>query len=372
MTRENLIQTRRGTAIEWATVNPTLANGESGFETDTLKLKIGDGVTAWNSLGYMTFDGGNLDENIVTGNTLGLITLSDYFDTTKPMVQYQGITGTTIKVPAGYDYAIYIDSQGNVTNESVNQGQTLTFKSSIVLGTSSGELWTCQSGDGNTPGCVKIAGRGILGGGNGFPSEAACWAECCREPGPIPGFGLYKPRSQSCSESCTTEQERCVRDFCNGGKAGIVCGFNDCCFDGKECVDGLCRVVCGDGFCFDEKVCVNDEECCAPEKVCGNYCCADGENCRNGICCPACGEDCCAYDEICHYGSTCCTSEKVCGFHCLAEGEICCDEIPCAAGETCCNGECCAGTCVDNECVTGSSSSSDYVPMLKKPTSISW
>lgn len=41
---------RRGTAAEWAAENPVLAAGEIGFETDTKIQKVGDGVTAWNSL----------------------------------------------------------------------------------------------------------------------------------------------------------------------------------------------------------------------------------------------------------------------------------------------------------------------------------
>jgi hypothetical protein len=46
------IQIRRGTASEWTSTNPTLASGEQGFETDTNKMKIGNGATAWNSLSY--------------------------------------------------------------------------------------------------------------------------------------------------------------------------------------------------------------------------------------------------------------------------------------------------------------------------------
>jgi hypothetical protein len=46
------IQLRRGTAAEWTSANPTLAAGEFGYETDTGKAKIGNGVTAWNSLAY--------------------------------------------------------------------------------------------------------------------------------------------------------------------------------------------------------------------------------------------------------------------------------------------------------------------------------
>jgi len=46
------IQLRRGTAAQWTTANPTLAEGEMGLEVDTNKFKIGTGTTAWNSLGY--------------------------------------------------------------------------------------------------------------------------------------------------------------------------------------------------------------------------------------------------------------------------------------------------------------------------------
>lgn len=46
------IQIRRDTAANWTSANPVLAVGELGFETDTLKLKIGDGSTAWSSLSY--------------------------------------------------------------------------------------------------------------------------------------------------------------------------------------------------------------------------------------------------------------------------------------------------------------------------------
>jgi hypothetical protein len=43
---------RNDTAANWTSANPTLGDGEWGYETDTGKLKIGDGATAWNSLGY--------------------------------------------------------------------------------------------------------------------------------------------------------------------------------------------------------------------------------------------------------------------------------------------------------------------------------
>lgn len=48
------IQVRRDVSSDWTAINPVLALGEPGLETDTLKLKFGDGVTAWNSLPYLT------------------------------------------------------------------------------------------------------------------------------------------------------------------------------------------------------------------------------------------------------------------------------------------------------------------------------
>jgi len=47
------IKLRRDTAANWTATNPVLAQGEPGFETDTDFLKVGDGVTAWNALGYV-------------------------------------------------------------------------------------------------------------------------------------------------------------------------------------------------------------------------------------------------------------------------------------------------------------------------------
>jgi hypothetical protein len=56
------IQIRRGTSTDWSSVNPTLAAGEIGFETNTKKIKVGDGTTAWNSLSYISSDAGAVGE----------------------------------------------------------------------------------------------------------------------------------------------------------------------------------------------------------------------------------------------------------------------------------------------------------------------
>jgi len=54
----DIIQLRRDTATNWTSANPVLAQGELGVETDTDKIKVGDGSTAWTSLGYLIDTGG--------------------------------------------------------------------------------------------------------------------------------------------------------------------------------------------------------------------------------------------------------------------------------------------------------------------------
>jgi hypothetical protein len=52
ITLSALQKQRRDTAANWTAANPTLLAGEIGIESDTSKIKIGDGSTVWNSLGY--------------------------------------------------------------------------------------------------------------------------------------------------------------------------------------------------------------------------------------------------------------------------------------------------------------------------------
>ena len=58
---------RIDTAANWTTNDPTMAIGELGFETDTLKSKLGDGVTAWTSLAYLPTGGGVSAHGLLTG-----------------------------------------------------------------------------------------------------------------------------------------------------------------------------------------------------------------------------------------------------------------------------------------------------------------
>ena len=88
MTREGRIQgpSRRYRRLRhpsfaasiWAAKNPLLQRGEIGYEIDTHKVKIGDGVTYWNDLAYIDAAGGTWGE--ITGDIDDQTDLKDALD----------------------------------------------------------------------------------------------------------------------------------------------------------------------------------------------------------------------------------------------------------------------------------------------------
>lgn len=61
-----IINMRRELAATWVSTNPILARGEAGYEDDTGKFKVGNGLSPWNELGYFVSGsgapGGNYSE----------------------------------------------------------------------------------------------------------------------------------------------------------------------------------------------------------------------------------------------------------------------------------------------------------------------
>jgi hypothetical protein len=73
------INQRRDFAATWLGVNPVLQEGEVGWEIDTRRGKVGDGVTAWADLSYI--------EAAVSGNAsdIGLGNVDNTSDLDKPV-----------------------------------------------------------------------------------------------------------------------------------------------------------------------------------------------------------------------------------------------------------------------------------------------
>ena len=104
-----LMQIRRGSASAWTSANPVLAEGEWGFETDTGKVKVGNGSTAWTSLSY--FGNAGTVTSIIAGTGLsgGTITGTGTVaidSTVATLTGTQTLTNKTLtdaKVNLGFD-----------------------------------------------------------------------------------------------------------------------------------------------------------------------------------------------------------------------------------------------------------------------------
>jgi hypothetical protein len=126
------IQLRRGTAAQWTSTNPTLAAGEQGYETDTGKMKVGNGSTAWASLAYL---GAGTVTSITAGTGLsgGTITASGTIAidaTVATLTGTQTLTNKTMTTPTLDDPKINLvfDAEtASYTAVLANNGQVVTM-----------------------------------------------------------------------------------------------------------------------------------------------------------------------------------------------------------------------------------------------------
>ena len=88
------IQFRRDTASAWTSANPILSQGEAGYEYDTGRFKVGNGITPWNSLAYSSGVTGPTGPIGVTGPTGAASTVTGPTGPTGP-TGAQGVTGPT-------------------------------------------------------------------------------------------------------------------------------------------------------------------------------------------------------------------------------------------------------------------------------------
>lgn len=116
-----LIKLRRDTAANWTSANPTLAEGEPGLETDTGKIKYGDGASSWTQLNYSSSGSSTI---VASTNTNATITTTGYNPSASPAINvvstwtfnYDG----DMVLPAQGDILYSNGSSaiaGNITNE---------------------------------------------------------------------------------------------------------------------------------------------------------------------------------------------------------------------------------------------------------------
>ena len=98
------IKLRRDTSANFTSANPVLGVGEPAYETDTKKLKIGDGTTAYTQLEYFSAGGGgstNISATLPLKIVDGVISLE--------------VDGQTIQIVDGKLHA-NLDELGNKVN----------------------------------------------------------------------------------------------------------------------------------------------------------------------------------------------------------------------------------------------------------------
>jgi len=118
------IQLRRGTAAQWISANPILAEGEMGVETDTGQFKIGNGSLEWEDLIYGGLQGAP-GANLTTVSTQSDTTYSLVKTDAGALVSFTNSSAVTVTVPTEV-------SQGWTTGEGVVLLQNGTGQISVV------------------------------------------------------------------------------------------------------------------------------------------------------------------------------------------------------------------------------------------------
>ena len=139
----NRIQLRRDTAQNWANNNPVLFEGEIGIETDTRKIKIGNGTSAWGDNG---FNYANVTpEELLAANPSGLgisIDQGGYLvaanNTGIRLVSDQFMLGSDNNLQSGHNAVLNIDEVGNL---AVNTMSSILLHPAAMVGFMNGGFY---------------------------------------------------------------------------------------------------------------------------------------------------------------------------------------------------------------------------------------
>jgi hypothetical protein len=178
------IKIRRDTASNWTSNNPTLSLGEIAYETDTLKIKFGNGSSNWAALSYATQgSGGGLTltslavttSSVTGGGALTYNNATGMF-TFRPADLSSYLTGITSgQVTTALGYTPITRTALSVTSASANS-QFSTLSYSNTTGIFSFTPFQLAAATTSTLGGVKIDGTTItinngiitaVGGGGG-------------------------------------------------------------------------------------------------------------------------------------------------------------------------------------------------------------
>jgi hypothetical protein len=137
------MQQRRGTAAQWISTNggagPVLNAGEMGWESDTNKFKIGDGVNNWTSLDYFSDINSTVNPAFGSSITFEGATANDFETTlaiTDPTadrtITFPDATGT---VALTSDITVTASSTTTFSNKSISLGSNTVTATLAELNT---------------------------------------------------------------------------------------------------------------------------------------------------------------------------------------------------------------------------------------------
>lgn len=139
------IKFRRDTSANWTSVNPIPAQGEPCYETDTGKLKVGNGSDHYVTLPYVSDGGGSSgDLPIATATTLGGVKVGDNLSITEDGTLSASSEAKTVKTPSGHinldDGGLHNeDNSRSIINRSEDQREVTVgngYESTIINGNS--------------------------------------------------------------------------------------------------------------------------------------------------------------------------------------------------------------------------------------------
>jgi hypothetical protein len=215
------IRIKRGIASAWSSANPVLGAGELGYDTTNRVLKVGDGVTAWNSLPGIDFDGASFDAEDIGFDDSGLTVVegADVQEALASIDAELAAASSSYAPAAGYNDDPTLTSLG-----SVGAGNSTTFP--LVVGdylfvtvASDNKVKAFSLADRDNP--VEIDELTVSSGPSHLAARGKylfCW---CQGAGAMVSIDISDPTTMSIAQTLTT---RVGQRFVLNGRYACVGG----------------------------------------------------------------------------------------------------------------------------------------------------
>ena len=142
-----VIQFKRQHSAIWEQINPILKLAEPGFESDTGKVKIGDGINTWNNLSYLAL---NKDSEVVTSTIAnGAVTEEKISDgaVTRRKIEAGAITNEEIAADAQIDVSKLSGVVPQINGTVTESDPSAAVVRNIIASTDEPEQEEGQNGD---------------------------------------------------------------------------------------------------------------------------------------------------------------------------------------------------------------------------------